>query len=455
VVKKEAAMARRQLEDEKRQRELLREQQEADLRRAAEEEAARAFEAEAARVRAEAEARLREETERAREEANSRLESEVAAIKADAEHRRSSELEEVRAQVLRLRTAAAEQARVAAEQAVATEVARAKSLAPVPQAPKDIENQWSDTFVADERRPQRSFEPVPSHRRTWLIAAGVAIVALIGSVFAFGVIPLGKSSSKPSTSVVNKEPETGPTADAPWVDSTKSGAASGPGGELQVESTPAGARVLLDGKESGFTPLTLKDVPAGRHALVLEGESGTVRRTVRVQTGERTVARYEITAGFLSVFSRIPVEIYQGSRKIGVSGDKSILLAPGQYKVSLVNTHFRYSADAEFTIRPGEVTTHTVELPTGLLSVNTASGAEILVEGEKVGVAPIAPIPIPIGTREIIVRHPQLGERRQSVEVLAGNKPVELSVIFEGAAAPRTPPKLAPLTMPVPERRSR
>ena len=48
----------------------------------------------------------------------------------------SNELEEVRAQVLRLRTAAAEQARVAAEQAVAVEVARAKSLTPVaPPAP--------------------------------------------------------------------------------------------------------------------------------------------------------------------------------------------------------------------------------------------------------------------------------------------------------------------------------
>ena len=56
----------------------------------------------------------------------------------------------------------------------------------------------------------------------------------------------------------------------------------------------------------GFTPLTVKNVSAGRHALILEGESGTLRRTVRVQAGERTVARYEITAGFLSVSSRIP-----------------------------------------------------------------------------------------------------------------------------------------------------
>ena len=36
--------------------------------------------------------------------------------------------------------------------------------------------------------------------------------------------------------------------------------------------------------------MTVKNVAAGRHALVLEGESGTLRRTIRVQAGERTVA---------------------------------------------------------------------------------------------------------------------------------------------------------------------
>jgi hypothetical protein len=405
-------------------------------------------------VRAEANIRLREEAARAREEANTRLETEVAAIKADAEQRRSNELEEVRAQVLRLRTAAAEQARVAAEQAVAVEVARAKSLTPIAPSVKDLEHQWAETFVADERRPTtRSFQPVPSRRRTWIIAASVMLVALVGSVFAFGVIPFGKSPRKATASVVNKEQAPEPAA--PWVDDKdRTAPAVGPGGELQVESTPAGARVLLDGRESGFTPVTLKDVSAGKHALVLEGATGTVRRTVRIQSGERTVANYEITAGFLSVISRIPVDVYQGSRKIGASGEGHILLAPGQYKLSLVNSHFHFSSEVEFTIRPGEVTTHTVELPMGSIVVNTAPGAEILVEGEKVGTSPMGPIPAPIGTRDVTVRHPQMGERHQSVEVL-GDRPSEVSVAFDGAPASRTPPRLAPLSMTPPATRSR
>jgi hypothetical protein len=37
-----------------------------------------------------------------------------------------------------------------------------------------------------------------------------------------------------------------------------------------VESRPAGAKVYLDGKLLGTTPLSLPSVPAGDHALRLE-----------------------------------------------------------------------------------------------------------------------------------------------------------------------------------------
>jgi hypothetical protein len=63
----------------------------------------------------------------------------------------------------------------------------------------------------------------------------------------------------------------------------------------------------------------------------------------------------------------------------------------------------------------------------------------------------VAAIQVPIGTREVLVRHPQFGERRQSVDIVRG-QPVDLSVILKEADAPRTAPRLAPLSMP-PDRR--
>jgi hypothetical protein len=61
-----------------------------------------------------------------------------------------------------------------------------------------------------------------------------------------------------------RAPGGGATAAAP------AGTAASRSGPLTVESRPIGARVFLDGKLVGTTPLTLTDVPAGDHAIHLE-----------------------------------------------------------------------------------------------------------------------------------------------------------------------------------------
>jgi hypothetical protein len=47
-------------------------------------------------------------------------------------------------------------------------------------------------------------------------------------------------------------------------------------GTLQIESLPAGAQVILDGRSVGTTPLTLSDVAAGSHSvqIALAGHRG-------------------------------------------------------------------------------------------------------------------------------------------------------------------------------------
>src|SRR6185436_11153274 len=148
------------------------------------------------------------------------------------------------------------------------EVARAKALTPVtPPSRQGLSLQWTsdDAFVADDAVRQRSSRRVPSNKKVWVIAAAASIVLLVSSVFAFGVF--GKSEKASSDATKSKLTEDA-AADMTVV-------TNGPTGELRIESTPDGARVMVDGKESGFTPLTLNNVPAGRHLVVLEGENGT------------------------------------------------------------------------------------------------------------------------------------------------------------------------------------
>jgi hypothetical protein len=59
-------------------------------------------------------------------------------------------------------------------------------------------------------------------------------------------------------------------------------------GTLDVESRPSGAKVYMDGRLVGSTPVRLADVPAGEHAVHLERD-GYKRwaSSVRVTTNER------------------------------------------------------------------------------------------------------------------------------------------------------------------------
>ena len=56
------------------------------------------------------------------------------------------------------------------------------------------------------------------------------------------------------------------------------------GGVLEVTSSPAGARVTIDGQVYGTTPLTIDTLPAGEHTVLLESDAGSLRRTVQHRT---------------------------------------------------------------------------------------------------------------------------------------------------------------------------
>jgi hypothetical protein len=63
-------------------------------------------------------------------------------------------------------------------------------------------------------------------------------------------------------------------------------------GTLAVNSTPPGARVMLDGAGAGISPVVLLNISAGNHTVMLEKDGYiTARREVRIDAGQ------EITVG--------------------------------------------------------------------------------------------------------------------------------------------------------------
>lgn len=68
-------------------------------------------------------------------------------------------------------------------------------------------------------------------------------------------------------------------------------------------------------------------------------------------------------------------------------------------------------------------------VPVGSVSINARPWAVVLIDGYAVGTTPLANLRVTAGVHEVIWRHPQLGERRETVEIVA-DAPVRLSVDF-------------------------
>jgi hypothetical protein len=79
--------------------------------------------------------------------------------------------------------------------------------------------------------------------------------------------------------------------------------------------------------------------------------------------------------GFLSIYSRIPLEIVAGGRRIGSSDNGQLVVPAGSYAVQLSNDHFGFQDAVTLTVRPGEHTIHAVTLPARTLQMITAAGA--------------------------------------------------------------------------------
>jgi hypothetical protein len=168
----------------------------------------------------------------------------------------------------------------------------------------------------------------------------------------------------------------------------------------------------------------------------------------------------------LTLFSRIPLDIFFEGKRIGSTDDGQLLVPPGRHRLELVSRRFNYRGELTLSLDGGQMLSHTVSLPSGVLRLRGITGTEVWIEGEHIGALPLADVTVPIGTREVVLRHPQFGERRQMVEVGAG-APADVSVSFGSAAAadaaaaldaptgppppppaPAQPPRLAPLSAP-------
>jgi hypothetical protein len=200
-------------------------------------------------------------------------------------------------------------------------------------------------------------------------------------------------------------------------------------GTLAISSTPSQAKVTVDGKARGVTPLTLSDVPVGVRRIVIESSAGTVRREVRVVEGSQVTIDEAIIPGWIAAFAPFELQIYDGTRLLGAMEDGRIRVPPGRHELDFVNTRLGFRERRGIDVTPGMTTAVNIGAVAGIVRITAPAGADVLIDGVLFGDTPIRELRLPIGAHEIVLRHPQLGEQRVSVTVGA-SAPTEVTIDF-------------------------
>jgi hypothetical protein len=324
-----------------------------------------------------------------------------------------------------------------------------------------------DTPAPSYAEERRSAAPVRVRNRLTLLAAGAGALLLIGALAAFLYFRGGSTSSLGKLSV-----GTSPTGIAVFVDGEPHGvtplgvelpagehvvelrtdterrripvtvtaggqvsqyfefarAGAAPAtGELLVRTDPIGASVTVDGKYVGRSPVSVPDLAPGTHTVVMQNDSGTQTERVIIENGRTAslvVSMGGLTpkagaAGWIRLEVPGSVQVLENGRVIGNSDFERIMLPVGRHDLEFVNDSLGYRERRAVQVLAGQTAAMRLEWPRGTMAINAIPWAEVLVDGNRVGETPIGNVSVPIGSHEILFRHPELGERRMSVTVTA------------------------------------
>lgn len=276
-------------------------------------------------------------------------------------------------------------------------------------------------------------------RTSWRMLAAIAAVVLVvaGVRFAWpgmrskvsSNLASGRDAVKSRTQPSSSQGANGAKGDRAAAATGNAGVAAKGSGRLQVQSSPTGAHVLIDGRDRGVTPLTVEGLAIGSHKVVIRGDDGSVQQTVAITSADTVQLSESIYSGWLHVSAPFEVQISEGRKSITLDDSNQVLLAPGPHDVRFENRALGLREVRHLDIRPGETTAVSIAPPVSHLTVTASEPATVAIDGKEVGETPLTEFAVPVGTRDVTVTSASGVVRHQTmtVKVEAAHMDVDFS----------------------------
>jgi PEGA domain len=197
---------------------------------------------------------------------------------------------------------------------------------------------------------------------------------------------------------------------------------------VRVDTKPADAKVMIDGKPRGRTPLTVRGLNPGTHTLRIERGPQSRERLVTLASGASIMVNLTMEPlpppteghGWLAVSTPVELQAYENGKLVGSSRAGPWQLLEGRHEVDFFNTALGIHMTKSIEVPAGRTVSMDVPAASGLVSIASSPGVEVRVDGDAIGKAPILNRPLRAGQHDVVVWHPELGERRVTMTVMPG-----------------------------------
>ena len=176
---------------------------------------------------------------------------------------------------------------------------------------------------------------------------------------------------------------------------------------------PAGLGLVADNAATGAAPNDALSLPPSA------AQAGPVPAATKpAEPAAPTERTTPAAGGFggLRVTSPIDLQVFENGALVGSTGAQ-IAMSEGTHTLELVNEALGFRARQNVVVKPGQMAALSVGVPNGKVSINAVPWANVWIDGNAAGETPLANLSLPIGQHEVVFRHPQFGEQKQTIIV--------------------------------------